>query len=118
MPTSVKLANGLTEWAGNLPTADGSTRRVGVTLLEPPGGWPLTARSQEPECGFCRFMKNGPCGEAFIAWEACIDRARDVGKDFVEMCGVETLDLKKCTDEHPEYYGELSGGGGEGDEKE
>jgi len=38
----------------------------------------------------------------------------------VELCGAATLELKRCTDEHPEYYGalggegEAAGGGGEG----
>ena len=37
--------------------------------------------------------------------------------DFVEACGKPTLALKKCTDEHPEYYGMLDesrSGEGEG----
>ena len=32
-------------------------------------------------------------------------QARDDKLDFVEACGKPTLALKKCTDEHPEYYG-------------
>ena len=38
----------------------------------------------------------------------------------MELCGAATLELKRCTDEHPEYYGalggegEAAGGGGEG----
>lgn len=110
MPVSVKLADGANEWHGNLPTKDGNVRRVGVTLLDPPKGMELLARTQVPECGFCRFMRAGPCGDVFTQWEKCIDRARDSNADFVELCGPETLELKKCTDKHPEYYGELSGG--------
>jgi hypothetical protein len=68
----------------------------------------LFGRAAEPECAFCRFMKNGPCGAQFQMWEDCIDRARDQEADFVDLCGKETLVLKECTDKHPEYYGALS----------
>jgi len=84
-----------------------------VTLVDPPEGVELSARTSVPECGFCRFMRAGPCGDVFTKWEKCIDRARDSNADFVDLCGAETLALKKCTDKHPEYYGELSGGGDE-----
>ncbi|KAL3914288.1 MAG: hypothetical protein SGPRY_007675, partial [Prymnesium sp.] len=47
-----------------------------------------------PECGFCRFMRAGPCGDVFTKWENCIDRARDTNADFVELCGAETMELK------------------------
>jgi len=52
-------------------------------------------------------MKGGPCREQFVAWEACVERCRDDGADFVHECGAQTLQLKRCTDEHPEYYGAL-----------
>ena len=111
LPSSIRLPTGATEWRGELGKP-GSERMVRVVLIEPgePGGLRLTATSAKPECGFCRFMKNGPCGEAFIAWEACIDRAREKDVDFVELCGAPTMVLKECTDKHPEYYGELGGG--------
>ena len=48
-------------------------------------------------------------------WQACIDRAREKDTDFVELCGDSTMALKDCTDKHPEYYGELGGGGDEYD---
>ena len=46
-------------------------------------------------------------------------QARDDKLDFVEACGRPTLALKKCTDDHPEYYGALDerpSGEGEGDD--
>ena len=52
-------------------------------------------------------MKDGPCGDAFTAWEACVDAAKSENADFVEKCGKATLALKACTDKHPEYYGML-----------
>ena len=55
----------------------------------------------QPECGFCKFMRAGPCGAPFTAWEACIEGCRDDEGDFVETCGPETLVLKECCDKHP-----------------
>ncbi|KAJ1630501.1 GCK domain-containing protein [Pavlovales sp. CCMP2436] len=64
------------------------------------------------ECGFCKFMKGGPCRETFVAWEECVERCQKAEadgekSDFVSECGPLVLALKYCTDEHPEYYGEL-----------
>lgn len=67
-----------------------------------------------PECGFCKFMKGGPCKDTFVLWETCIDRVNEEESgDIVESCTAETLKLKECIDEHPEYYGVLSGNGDE-----
>ena len=189
----MRLADGSNEYHGELPSPSGGSRRLGVVLLgagERPA-LQLRGKTAAPECAFCKFMKAGPCGAVFQAWEDCIDRARDSGVDFVELCGKarprpqspaaaanlprsspadasaaavsarpilpspnatptrpqtrpqtrpphdpkpgpkpdparpqtrpdprpqETLELKRCTDKHPEYYGELSGGGGGGDD--
>ncbi|KAG1705929.1 hypothetical protein DVH05_001377 [Phytophthora capsici] len=56
------------------------------------------------ECGFCKFMKAGPCGKEFTAWEACLDRCKKSGDDFIEQCGPQTLALRDCVDANPEYY--------------
>lgn len=59
----------------------------------------------EPQCGFCRFMKLGPCGKEFEVWEACVAEHRDGDKgDFVEKCGEQTWAMKECVDKFPEYY--------------
>ncbi|RLN91589.1 hypothetical protein BBJ28_00017295 [Nothophytophthora sp. Chile5] len=62
------------------------------------------------ECGFCKFMKAGPCGREFTAWEACLDRCKKSGDDFIEHCGAETLALRDCVDANPEYYHVLHDG--------
>ena len=39
----------------------------------------VAIKSEELEdetCGFCKFMKAGPCGELFAAWEKCVDASR------------------------------------------
>ncbi|CAI5728057.1 unnamed protein product [Peronospora farinosa] len=56
------------------------------------------------ECGFCKFMKAGPCGKEFTAWEACLDHCKKSGEDFIEQCGPQTLRLRDCVDANPEYY--------------
>uniref|UniRef100_K3XBV4 GCK domain-containing protein n=1 Tax=Globisporangium ultimum (strain ATCC 200006 / CBS 805.95 / DAOM BR144) TaxID=431595 RepID=K3XBV4_GLOUD len=56
------------------------------------------------ECGFCKFMKAGPCGKEFSAWEACLDKCKKNGTDFIEHCGAPTLALRDCVDANPEYY--------------
>ena len=59
------------------------------------------------ECGFCKFMKAGPCGDAFVAWEKCIETCKDNDTDFIEKCGPQTLALKDCVDANPDYYSVL-----------
>ncbi|KAL4117063.1 hypothetical protein PRIC2_012513 [Phytophthora ramorum] len=62
------------------------------------------------ECGFCKFMKAGPCGKEFSAWEACLDRCKKSGDDFIDTCGPQTLALRDCVDANPEYYHVLNDG--------
>lgn len=115
-PRHARLNTGQPEWEGVL------SRGHSVTVKAPRKGAPL-ALAKLPvvacapdawengacvrECGFCKFMKGGPCREQFIAWETCVERCRNEGCDFIEECGQQTLALKACTDEHPEYYGAL-----------
>ena len=121
MPTRVSLADGAAAWMGELPLSagDGARQRtVIVRVIDSASSERLALQGSTavPECGFCKFMKAGPCGAEFVAWEACVDVARDSGEDFVEKCGKVTLALKACTDRHPEYYGELSGGSSDPDD--
>ncbi|KAM0933008.1 hypothetical protein DsansV1_C38g0234921 [Dioscorea sansibarensis] len=62
------------------------------------------AEEEEAECGFCIFMKGGGCKESFIAWEKCVEDAEKAGEDVVEKCFQVTSLLKKCMDEHADYY--------------
>ena len=122
LPTRVSLPDGAAAWQGKLPSGPnmgaGELRTVTVRLIDEANAnrMALRGESSAPECGFCRFMKNGPCGEEFILWEKCVDEARDAGKDFVDACGKSTLALKMCTDKHPEYYGVLSDDKGDDDQ--
>lgn len=62
-------------------------------------------QGEEEECGFCLFMKAGPCGKRFAAWEACVDNADTVSSKIVEKCAQMTHFLKDCMVSYPEYYG-------------
>jgi len=69
--------------------------------------WPKGAYDIDPDveiCGFCRYMKEGPCGKVFALWEDCILTCRDNEDDFVDKCADLTFDLKDCTDGEQTYY--------------
>ncbi|RHY28627.1 hypothetical protein DYB32_005823 [Aphanomyces invadans] len=71
---------------------------------------------KKAECGFCLFMKAGPCGEQFTTWEACLDQSKKEGSDFLTKCGPQTLALRDCVDANPEYYSVLNGDSNDDDE--
>ncbi|KAF0907468.1 hypothetical protein E2562_017401 [Oryza meyeriana var. granulata] len=49
-------------------------------------------------------MKGGGCKEAFVAWEECVETAREESSDMVERCFEATANLKRCMDAHADYY--------------
>jgi len=108
LPVRARLISGGNSWRGRLPQSGDEMWPVEVVVFDSEP-WTLLAQTAAPECGFCRFMKMGPCGAEFAAWEKCIEAARDTKADFVDLCGAQTMTLKQCTDKHPEYYGMLAG---------
>lgn len=56
------------------------------------------------ECGFCLFMKSGPCRESFIKWEECVEQAEKAKEDIVEKCHQVTFLLKECMERNSDYY--------------
>ncbi len=93
-----------------------------------PGEGEAAAAEPEETCGFCKFMKAGPCRDVFVvrlraplacasrtcasltrqqAWEKCVDTHREAGDDFVDACMPSTRGLKECMEANPEYYGPL-----------
>jgi mitochondrial intermembrane space import and assembly protein 40 len=60
---------------------------------------------EEEGCAFCRFMKGGGCREQFIAWEKCVEAARE-SDDFPTKCAdiTEALHLCMMEPEHKPYY--------------
>ena len=112
-------------WSGMLPAIEGggpsiqvSVQRVGGLTLNATActnfRWdePTAACKPAGECGFCKFMRAGPCGDVFTAWEDCIDVCKKEDTDFVDICGAKTMALKDCVDANPEYYGVLGSDGG------
>ncbi len=61
----------------------------------------------EEECGFCLFMKGGSCKTSFVAWEDCVDKAKESDGDFVEKCAKQTEALRDCMLADPGYYGDM-----------
>lgn len=45
---------------------------------------------EEGECGFCLFMKAGPCGERFTAWEQCIKES-EKSKEYAAAKCIEVF---------------------------
>ena len=41
---------------------------------------------EEEDCGFCTYMRAGPCGEVFTAWEKCVEDHRSRDEDFAKGC--------------------------------
>ncbi|KAI3970902.1 hypothetical protein MKX01_024549 [Papaver californicum] len=64
---------------------------------------------EEGECGFCLFMKGGGCKDSFTAWEVCVEEGEKNKEDIVEKCSEITSLLKKCMDEHADYYAPILG---------
>ena len=59
---------------------------------------------EEEDCGFCTYMRAGPCGEVFTAWEACVEDHRNRNEDFAKGCVPATRALTECMSEHKDYY--------------
>ena len=59
---------------------------------------------EEEDCGFCTYMRAGPCGEVFTAWEKCVEDHRSRDEDFAKGCVPATRALTECMSEHKDYY--------------
>ena len=74
-------------------------------------------QEEEEECGFCKFMKGGSCKTAFVAWEDCVDKAKESDGVFVEKCAKQTEALRDCMLADPGYYGDMLPDEGEADDE-
>eukprot|EP00298_Acanthocystis_sp_HF-20_P022783 c30956_g1_i1.p1 GENE.c30956_g1_i1~~c30956_g1_i1.p1 ORF type:complete len:103 (-),score=55.73 c30956_g1_i1:38-346(-) len=70
------------------------------------------------ECPWCTFMKAGPCGEEFTAWQDCVRDSREKDRDFVSDCRTISDSLFGCIRENQEYYGENPAGTQEEEEEQ
>ncbi|KAL2613715.1 hypothetical protein R1flu_025407 [Riccia fluitans] len=62
-------------------------------------------RRQDEDCPFCEYMRLGPCGESFTAWEKCTEAAEHGGSDVFEKCNFVTGALTACMRGNKSYYG-------------
>jgi|SaaInlStandDraft_5_1057022.scaffolds.fasta_scaffold71760_1 hypothetical protein len=67
------------------------------------------------ECPFCKYMKSGPCGEEFGAWEECVKANRESDEDYVANCQDVTRIMRECVDKNPGYYSAVVQGDQEGE---
>ena len=42
--------------------------------------------AEDEDCGFCAYMRAGPCGETFTAWEDCVKLHQERNEDFAKKC--------------------------------
>lgn len=94
---SEKLGDSSTVWRDPVDSESDQPR-------EGEGGGGDAEGEEEGECGFCLFMKGGGCKDSFIAWEDCVEEAEKNKEDIVTKCMEVTSMLKKCMDEHSDYY--------------
>ncbi|GFQ00321.1 hypothetical protein PHJA_002176100 [Phtheirospermum japonicum] len=50
------------------------------------------------------FMKGGECKETFTEWEKCVEEGEKNEEDIVGKCYQAIANLKKCMEEHFDYY--------------
>ena len=69
--------------------------------------------AEDEDCGFCAYMRAGPCGETFTAWEDCVKLHQERNEDFAKKCVGATQALTTCMAAHKDYYDlpDMTGGG-------
>uniref|UniRef100_A0A061SBZ6 GCK domain-containing protein n=1 Tax=Tetraselmis sp. GSL018 TaxID=582737 RepID=A0A061SBZ6_9CHLO len=91
--------------AHEIPDAVQETSETAATTSA--GPFDDSEEEEEETCGFCIFMKGGPCKKEFVAWSNCVDVERERGSDFTEECQRQTLALQSCMMSNADYYGPM-----------
>lgn len=60
--------------------------------------------AEKSNCSFCQHFLKSPCKEPFKAWSLCVDKAKDIGLDYVTACSDYTDALLNCTSKHSKYF--------------
>ena len=60
------------------------------------------------ECSFCRMFLESPCRDQFKLWSKCVDKAKEDGLEFKEVCATVSQNLFQCTSEHHDYFAALN----------
>ena len=58
----------------------------------------------DSECPLCAMVKAGPCRELFFPFEACLEKCDTDGKDPVEGCRKQFMEMMQCINRFPEEY--------------
>ena len=66
--------------------------------------------AEDEDCGFCAYMRAGPCGETFTAWEDCVKLHQERNEDFAKKCVGATQALA-FNPALPEYLASADGDG-------
>ncbi|XP_020586344.1 uncharacterized protein LOC110028719 [Phalaenopsis equestris] len=105
-PTDSSQTSELPQTAGNSTPSDSPSNpeETVIVIGEDISAEENEEAEEEGECGFCLFMKGGGCKEPFIAWEKCVEEAEKTGENVLNKCMEVTSLLKKCMDEHSDYY--------------
>ncbi|KAJ4836584.1 hypothetical protein Tsubulata_034369 [Turnera subulata] len=64
----------------------------------------VNKEEESKDCGFCVFMKSGPCRYPYMAWDECVEEAEAKKENVVAKCSEVTKTLNECVTSHPEYY--------------
>jgi hypothetical protein len=59
---------------------------------------------EEPECGWCKWMKAGGCSTPFQTWLVCVDGVKAQGREDVEQCAAVMGPLWACMEANAAYY--------------
>ena len=60
------------------------------------------------ECSFCRMFLESPCKNQFKLWSKCVDKAKEDGLEFKDVCSTVSQNLFQCTSEHHDYFAALN----------
>mmetsp|Transcript_20732 Transcript_20732/g.31707 ORF Transcript_20732/g.31707 Transcript_20732/m.31707 type:complete len:224 (-) Transcript_20732:89-760(-) len=77
------------------------------------------------ECPLCAYMKMSPCKDVFIKWEDCLNACEAQGgsdeerqERFVSTCVSQTVALKECVDQYPDFFKSMFGEDGGSEAKQ
>lgn len=74
-----------------------------VTESDFPSDWEV----EKAKCSFCRYFIESPCKEPFKYWSACVDKAKELDREFIFACHEYTSKLLECTSSNSEYFSKL-----------
>ncbi|ERN07874.1 uncharacterized protein LOC18436111 [Amborella trichopoda] len=102
--SSSQSQNPISKTLENIRVEENRMEKVASEIEHGSGEGEGEGEEEDGECGFCLFMKGGGCRDEFIAWEKCVEDGEKNKENIVEKCSEITGLLRKCMDEHSDYY--------------